>query len=300
MASPQADAIKALIKQFQAQVLGGKPTLESMRAGGEGMAHMTAEPAGVEYTAVDAGGVAGQWVDMPGVDKRRVLFYVHGGGYVICSSNSHRKLVGHLAAAAGCRGLAIDYRLAPEHPHPTPVNDALASYRWLLAQGFDHNAIAISGDSAGGGLTMATLVAIRDAGLPAPCAGVALSPWVDLEGTGESVRTKASVDLLIHGEGLKMMAAMFLAGQDPRTPLAAPLYADVSKLPAVYIQVGGDEVLLDDSTRLATVLAAAGNAVRLDVFPEMQHVFQINAGNLPEADDAVARIGAFLQTRFGR
>jgi monoterpene epsilon-lactone hydrolase len=147
---------------------------------------------------------------------------------------------------------------------------------------------------------MATLIAIRDAGLPAPCAGVAMSPWVDLEGTGESVRTKASVDLLVQGEALKMMAAMFLAGQDPRTPLASPLHADLSKLPAVYIQVGGDETLLDDSTRLCTRLAAAGNAVRLDVFPEMQHVFQINAGNLPEADDAVARIGAFLQTHFGR
>jgi len=300
MASPQADAVKALIKQFQSQVLGGEPTLESMRAGGEAMGHMTAEPAGVEYTAVDAGGVPAQWVDMPGVDRHRVLLYVHGGGYVICSSNSHRKLAGHLGAAAGCRALAIDYRMAPEHPHPAPVNDALAAYRWLLAQGFSHDSIAIAGDSAGGGLTMATLVAIRDAGVPAPCAAVGMSPWVDLEGTGESMRTKAGVDLLIQREALQPMAAMFLAGQDPHTPLAAPLYADLTGLPPVYLQVGGDETLLDDSTRLATRLAAAGNAVRLDVFPEMQHVFQINAGNLPEADDAVSRTGAFLRTRFGR
>ncbi len=299
MASPQAEAIKAMIRQFQAQVLGGTPTLESMRAGGEAMGNMTAEPAGAEYSAVDAGGIAAQWVDVPGADKRRVLLYLHGGGYVICSPNSHRKLVGHLAAAAGCRALVIDYRLAPEHPHPAAVDDALAAYRWLLAQGFGHESIAVAGDSAGGGLTIATLVAIRDAGLPSPCAAVVMSPWVDLEGTGDSIRTKASVDLLVQGEALKMMASMFLAGKDARTPLACPLYAEVSRLPPVYVQVGGDETLLDDSTRLATRLAAAGNAVRLEVFPEMQHVFQINAGNVPEADDAVARSGAFLRGRFG-
>jgi monoterpene epsilon-lactone hydrolase len=299
MASLQADTIKAQLKQFHSQVLLGEPTLESMRAGGESLAYMTAEPMGVEYTPVNAGGVPAQWVDMPRVDRRRVLLYVHGGGYVLCSSNSHRKLVAHIAAAAGCRALAIDYRLAPEHPHPAPVNDAVAAYRWLLSQGFGHDDIAISGDSAGGGLTMGALVAIREAGLPAPCAGVAMSPWVDLEGTGDSMRTNAKVDLLVQAGGLKMMAAMFLAGQDPRTPLASPLHADLSRLPPVYIQVGGDETLLDDSTRLATRLAAAGNPVRLDVFPEMQHVFQMYAGNLPEADGAVARVGAFLRTRFG-
>jgi epsilon-lactone hydrolase len=228
------------------------------------------------------------------------VLYLHGGGYVILSMRSHTRLVAHIATAAGCRALNVDYRLAPEHPHPAAVDDALAAYRWLLDQGIEPRNVAISGDSAGGGLTLATLLAIKEAGLPQPAAAVPMSPWVDLEGIGESMDKMAEVDLMVQREGLKQMADMYLNGGDARHPTAAPLYGDLRGLAPLYIQVGGDETLLDDSTRLATRAAHAGVEVRLDVFPEMQHVFQVMAGQIPEADDAVARIGAFLRERFGR
>jgi acetyl esterase/lipase len=208
-------------------------------------------------------------------------------------------MVGHLAKATGCRALSVDYRLAPEHPHPAAVNDSIAVYEWLLGQGIEARHIAVSGDSAGGGLTMATLIAIRDRGLPNPAAGVPMSPWVDMEATGPSMHTKADVDLMVAAPGLKMMAALFLNGAHARDPLAAPLHADLAGIAPIYVQVGGEEALLDDSTRLATNAAAAGVDVRLDVFPEMQHVFQLSAGNLPEADDAIERIAAWLRPKLG-
>jgi epsilon-lactone hydrolase len=209
-------------------------------------------------------------------------------------------MVGHIAKAAGIRALNVDYRLAPEHPHPAAVEDSVTAYRWLLDQALRPEHLAIAGDSAGGGLTIATLVALRDRGLPLPAAAVPISPWVDLEGTGATMATKADVDLLVSAEVIKSMADSFLAGQDARDPLAAPLHAELSGLPPMYIQVGDDETLLDDSRRIAERARGAGVDVRLDVFPEMQHVFQMTAGNVPEADDAIARIGAYLRERLTR
>jgi acetyl esterase/lipase len=228
-----------------------------------------------------------------------VLQYVHGGGYVIGAAHYYRNLTGHLAKAIGCRVLNVDYRLAPEHPHPAPVQDSTTAYRWLLDQGFAPGRIAISGDSAGGGLTVATLISIRMAGLPQPAAAVPLSPWVDMEGTGDSMTSKDAVDLIVHRDALKGMADAFLQGQDTRDPLAAPLHADLRGLCPLYIQVGEDETLLDDSVRLDARAREAGVESRLDVFPGMQHVFQMAAGTTPEADDAVARIGAWLKPKLG-
>jgi monoterpene epsilon-lactone hydrolase len=198
----------------------------------------------------------------------------------------------------GTAALNVDYRLAPEHPHPAAVNDSVAAYQWLLDQGYAPHNIAIAGDSAGGGLTLATLLALRDRGLPLPAAAVPLSPWVDLEGTGDTMKTHADRDLLVNEVGLKAMADLFLSGGDAHDPLAAPLHGDLRGLPPLYIQVGDDETLLDDSRRFAAKAKAAGVDVRLDVFPEMQHVFQMGAGNVPEADDAVSRIGAYLRGRL--
>ncbi|MDQ1425708.1 MAG: epsilon-lactone hydrolase [Acidimicrobiaceae bacterium] len=295
MASEQAEAVKVALRAFREQVLVGQPTLEEQRAGGLAFGDMTAPPTSVTYTDVDAGGVPAEWVVPEGAADDRVLLYVHGGGYVICSMRTHSKLVGHIAKAAGVKALNVDYRLAPEHPHPAAVNDSVAAYQWLLDQGYAAQNIAIAGDSAGGGLTFATLLAIRDRGLPLPATAVPLSPWVDLEGTGDTMTTHADRDLLVNGVGLKAMADLFLAGGDARDPLAAPLHADLRGLPPLYIQVGDDETLLDDSRRIAAKAKAEGVDVRLDVFPEMQHVFQMGAGNVPEADDAVARIGEHLR-----
>jgi acetyl esterase/lipase len=298
MASPQAEAVKARLVEFAGN-LTPETELEQMREMYAHFAALTTEPAGVLWTEADAGGVPAIWADPEGGAADRVLLYVHGGGYVIGAATYYRNLTGHLAAALGCRVLNVDYRLAPEHPHPAPVEDATTAYRWLLDQGVEPSHIAISGDSAGGGLTVATLLNIRDRGLPQPAAAVPLSPWVDMEGTGESITTNADRDVLVAADTIKGMAEAFLQGGDAKDPLASPLHADLSGLCPLYVQVGGDETLLDDSVRLADKARAAGVDVRLDVFPEMQHVFQMAAGNLPEADDAIARMAQWLKPRIG-
>jgi acetyl esterase/lipase len=293
-----------MAKAFREAALGAgggePPTLEQMRAGAEmSMDAQGVMPEGVSVTDISVAGVPALDV-MPEAGRRdRVLLYLHGGGYVLLSARSHAKLAGGIAAAAGCRVVSLDYRLAPEHPYPAAVDDALGAYRWLLDEGYAPEHIVISGDSAGGGLTMATLLAIRNAGLPQPAAAVPLSPWVDLEGVGDTMDTHAHRDFIVGREALQGMAALYVAGGDVRDPLIAPVWADLTGLAPLYIQVGGDETLLDDSTRLATNAARAGVDVRLDVFPEMQHVFQTMLGQVPEADDAVARIGEYVAARLG-
>jgi epsilon-lactone hydrolase len=300
MASAQAEAVKAMLIEFgQQREAAGEVTLEEMRANSSAFGEFTAEPEGVVWEPVDAGGVPAIWAIPEGGANDRVVQYVHGGGYILMSADIYKRFTGHLAKAVGCRVLNVDYGLAPENPHPGPVNDSVKAYRWLLDQGYRPEHIAISGDSAGGGLTLATVLKLASDGLPQPAAAVPLSPWTDMEGLGESMKTNADRDVLIRGDQLKGMTDMFLAGSNPRDPLAAPLYGDYSGVCAVYIQVGGDETLLDDATRVATQAERAGVDVKLDVFPEMQHVFQMAAGNMPEADDAVARIGAYLRPRLG-
>jgi acetyl esterase/lipase len=189
----------------------------------------------------------------------------------------------------------VEYRLAPEHPFPAAVEDATAAYRWLLASGVRPAGIAIAGDSAGGGLTLATLVALRDAGDPLPAAAVCLSPWVDLEGIGDSMATKAAADPFVRKEMIQFMAQQYLGERSLRTPLAAPLYADLHGLPPLLIQVGTAETLLDDSTRIAERARAAGVSVTLDTWDNMIHVWQLFAPMLPEGQQAIERIGAFIR-----
>jgi acetyl esterase/lipase len=228
-----------------------------------------------------------------------VVLYLHGGGYVIGSIKTHRDLMGRISRAAQARVLGLDYRLAPEHPFPAAVDDSLSAYRWLLDNGTKPARIAVAGDSAGGGLTVATLVAIRDAKLPLPAAGVCLSPWVDMEGIGETMKTRAQADPVVQRDGLLGMASAYLQGKDPRSPLAAPLYADLKGLPPLLIQVGDAETLLDDSNRLADRARAAGVNVKLEVWPEMIHVWQLFASFLPEGQQAVEGIGSFIRSRIG-
>jgi epsilon-lactone hydrolase len=257
-------------------------------------------PPGTTVEPTDAGGVPAEWVIADAVTADNVLLYLHGGAYVGGSPAMLRKMVALISAAARCRVLSVDYRLAPEHPFPAAVDDAVAAYRSLLRGGTEPSAVAIAGDSAGGGLTLATLVALRDAGDRLPAAAVALSPWTDLALTGESLRTRADVDVMIKPAGMVETAQLYLAGADPRHPYASPLYAELDGLPPMLIHVGDAEVILDDATRFAAKAGTAGLDVTLEVWDEMPHVWHAFAGFLPESDQAIARIGSWLQERWPR
>ena len=250
---------------------------------------------GTTTEAVDAGGVPAEWVVAPESDPGRVVLYLHGGGYVVGSIRTHRALASHVSRAARARVLVPDYRLAPEHPHPAAVNDAVAAYHWLRRGGAAPARIAIAGDSAGGGLTVATLVALRDLGDPLPAAAVCISPWVDLEGLGESMRTRQDLDPMVKLDGLRMLAKHYLGNADPRTPLAAPLHADLRGLPPLLVQVGTAEALLDDSTRLAERARAAGVEVDLRIWDDMIHVWHMFAPMVPESNQALEQLGAFVR-----
>lgn len=287
--------LQSLIQMLKAQPLPESAPVEQTRAGFEQMAVMLPVEPDVKCEKVDANGVKAEFVSAPGADPGRAILYLHGGGYVIGSINTHRSLAGRLSRAAKARVLLIDYRLAPENPHPAAVEDAVAAYRWMLAQGLKPSRIAVAGDSAGGGLTVATLVAIRDAKLPMPAAGVPMSPWVDMEAIGESMTTKAAADPIVQKKGLLEMAKAYLGGKDPRTPLAAPLYANLSGLPPLLIQVGTAETLLDDAGRLAERARKAGVSVTYEPWENMIHVWQIFAPMLDEGKQAIERIGEFVR-----
>ncbi len=251
------------------------------------------------YKRVNAGGVTAEWVTAEGMPESRVVLYLHGGGYIIGSTRTHRPLMAELSRASGARVLGLDYRLAPEHPFPAPIEDAVAAYRWLLNEGYDPARIAVAGDSAGGGLAVAALVQIRYVGLPMPGAAVCISPWVDMEGLGESMETRADADPMVGKEGLLLSAKTYLGGSDPRAPLAAPLYADLRGLPPTLIQVGDAEVLLDDSTRLAGIAREAGVHVEMDVWDDMIHVWHLFAPILPEGRQALSQAGEFIKKHTG-
>jgi monoterpene epsilon-lactone hydrolase len=253
-------------------------------------------PRGFETVAVDAGGVPATSRVAPGYRRldRHILF-LHGGGFAGGSPRLYRNLTWRLAAAAGAALLCPDYRLAPEHPFPAALDDARASYGFLLAEGLDPRRIVLIGDSAGGGLVFSLMLRLRDEGVPLPGAAVALSPWTDLAMTGDSLRRNAAADPMIDPDRVLPLAAYYLAGTDPRTPYASPLYGDLAGLPPSLIQVGSDEVLRDDSVRLATRLRAAGVRVVLEIWPRMPHVWHAFAPLVPESRRAIARIGAFVR-----
>jgi epsilon-lactone hydrolase len=272
-----------------------RPSIEESRAASEGWTIVTGEPEGVTYQPVDAGGVPAEWTMPAAADPDRVLLYLHGGGYSVGSIASHRKLVGHLAKAAGVRALSVEYRLAPEHPFPAGLDDAVTAFSWLLESGYGASHIGVGGDSAGGGLALATALALRERGLPAPGALVLLSPWTDLASTGASIEGNVGKDLMLRRiEGDDPGIGWYVGDNDVKNPLVSPLYADFAGLPPLIVHVGGSELLLDDSTRLAERASAAGCEVTIEVWPEMQHVFQIAAGNVPESDSSVAKLGAWL------
>ena len=292
-------ALQAVIDQLRANPIAADAPLALLRAA---FPEVPA-PEGTMVTPVDAGGVRAEWVVAEHAAPDRRLLYLHGGGYVLCSPATHRDLAGLLSKAAQVPVLVLDYRLAPEHPYPAAVDDALAAVRWISANGPNGPAPAsatfVAGDSAGGGLTLATLIGARNHGVRMPDAAVTLSAWNDLACTGTTMHTRAAVDPMVTAALLQRMIGEYLQGGDPAQPLASPLYADLRGLPPLLMQVGDAEVLLDDTLRVAEKAQAAGVDVAVDVYPEMIHIFQLFAPVLPEGQQAIDRIGAFL-TQAGR
>ena len=249
---------------------------------------------GTSALAVDAKGVDAFLEMRDGGDDDPLVIYFHGGGYRIASALAYRAYCSHFAARAGARVLNVDYRLAPEHPFPAAVDDALSAYQWALDNGTPASRIVIAGDSAGGGLTAAALVAIRDRGLDTPAGGICLSPWVDLTNTSETYTSRASADKMFSLASATEASGLYLKGQDPKLPLASPLFADLAGLPPLLILVGDAEVLLDDSRKLAERASAAGVATELFIYPEMPHVWMLNYPSYPEAAQAFDQMASFI------
>jgi monoterpene epsilon-lactone hydrolase len=292
MASEQLNKV---IERIKSQPQNPNASMEQRRAGMERISERV--PADVICEKADAGGVKAEWIAAPGAAADRIILYLHGGGYVVGSINTHRAMVSRIARASNARALAIDYRLAPEHPFPAAVEDAMAAYKWLLAQGYQPGKIVIAGDSAGGGLTLALLIAIRAANLPMPAAAVPISPWTDLEGTGESVRTRAARDVMVTQENLAHSAKQYYGTHDPKDPLVSPVHANFRGLPPMLIHVGDAEILLDDATRVAKSAKLAGVEVELEVWDDMPHVWHVFAKLLPEGQQAIDKIGKFVIAR---
>ncbi len=297
MPSPELAQIIAMLRS---RPIGPeRPSVAAMRQGFEDMCAMVPVPEGTTHEEITAGHRPAERLKSPGIERGRVVLYLHGGGYVIGSPRSHRSLAARIGQAAGAEVLVPDYRLAPEHSFPAAIDDAIGAYRWLLDHDVSPANLAIAGDSAGGGLVVATLLAIRDAKLPQPAAVALLSPWVDLAGEGASMQTKAASDPMVTKEGLVGMSRAYLHGTDPHHPMASPIYADLTGLAPMLIQVGTAETLLDDSVRLAARAEAGGVAVTLEKWDDMIHVFQ-HFAMLPEAQRAVARIGEYLREKLAR
>lgn len=254
---------------------------------------------GVEVEQTQIAGVDVDWLRPKNARKDKVLLYLHGGAYVMGSPRTHRQLVSHTARAAGVVAILPDYRLAPEHPFPAAIDDVVAVYRGLLESGFKPEDIIISGDSAGGGLSVATLLALRHAGVPMPAAAVLLSPFLDVTGSGESATTRADRDPWFDIADLHVVARYYCPDESEWTnPLVSPVFANVAGLPPMLIHVGDDEILLSDSTRLAEKLEAEGIEVELEIWPHMWHVFQMFHGKMPESKVAVKKIACYIDARF--
>jgi epsilon-lactone hydrolase len=298
MPSKQSEAVKNMYRSWA--VSQTEHSEISSEESNEHWGDLTAEPGGVDYFETDASGLPAMWVVPKGSADDRVVLALHGGGFVGGSMYTHRKLVGHLAKAVGAQALLPEYRLAPAHTHPAQVDDATAVYSWLLERGISPHSIALAGDSAGGGLTISAMLRARERGLPMAAALMPISPWVDMEVIGASMESNRDKDPFFFKEVVQALARTFLGqGGDPRDPLANPLYADLAGFPPIYIQAGGDETLVDDARRLAEHARNAGVDVRLDIFPDQQHTFQMAAGRAPEADEAIRRLAEWVRPKLG-
>ncbi|MBI3676812.1 MAG: alpha/beta hydrolase [Proteobacteria bacterium] len=287
---------RANVLAFLSQNAGGENfDIAAQRARLETLADFFPVPEGTEVESATIGGVKGEWVRSRRAGRGAALLYLHGGGYVVGSPKSHRHLAGAFSDMSGLPVFSADYRLAPENPFPAAVDDAVAAYKGLLDSGLPAFKLAIAGDSAGGGLAIATLVALRDKAIALPACAVALSPWVDLSQGGEVYRARAKRDPIVSKENLDQMAAAYLAGKNPETPLASPLFANLKGLPPLLLQVGTEEALYDDTVGLKARAEEAGVEVSAESWGGMVHVWHIFYPILSEGRDAIARAASFLK-----
>ncbi len=295
MAGPEIVKLKKILRE-KAVPAGTEVPLDVMRKGMEKVAFRAADDIQVEQVTV--AGRAAEWVRAPGCQAGKAILYLHGGGYVMGSINTHRSMVGEISRASQAAALLLDYRLAPEDPFPAAVEDGVAAYRWLLDQGFKPQNLSISGDSAGGGLVMAVLVSARDQGLPMPASAVPISPWADMTCTNDSYKTRAEADPMVAPGGINKMAAKYLNGADAKHPYASPNFASLKELPPLLIHVGRDEVLLDDSIKLDAKAKADGVRSTLEIWDDMIHVWHAFHPMLPEGKQAIVRVGEFMREQW--
>ena len=299
MASWQSEAVADLYRTWTSELNNPDPERQEPRETNDHWGDLTAEPRGVDYLEREAAGGEVLWVQPRGAREDRVLFYLHGGGFVGGSIYTHRKLVGHLAKAAGVRALLVSYPHTPEHRHPAQLNQVVATYRWLLEQGISAGRVIFGGDSAGATMAIGTVLKAREERLPAPAGIYLISPFVDMTVSNASYDTNADRDAYFYKHVVAGLVAMFLGDTDVRDPFASPAFADLAGMPPLYIQVGGDETLLGDATNLHERAVATGVSSSLDIFPEQQHSFQMVAGRAPEADDAVSRFASWAGQLLG-
>lgn len=293
------EGLKAMYRNWLTEI-AAEPDMElpGLREIFDHWGDVTAEPGETDYIEVDADGVPALWAVPKGACEDRVLLCTHGGGYVVGSMYSHRKLFGHIARAVGCRALIVHYRRAPESPHPGPVSDVVQAYAWLIRNGLDPAHIAFTGDSAGGGLAVTAMLLARERGLPLPAASMPMSPWLDMDASDPTYDVNREKDVLVSREIIRNMAAHLLGDGDRADPLANPLHANLAGLPPLLIQVGGDEALLGDSRALDARARDAGIDVTLEEYPGMQHVFHFLAGRGGPADEAIARMAEWVRPKL--
>jgi epsilon-lactone hydrolase len=288
---------KTLSEQIAPAFSGGLP-LEQQRQALENLGASAELPEGLQIERRELAGLRTEWLTGPGCSTSHALLHLHGGGYVMGSCVTHRALSGRAGLSCGMQAVLPEYRLAPEHPFPAALDDAVAAYKGLLALGFEPGRIVLFGDSAGGGLALATLLVLRDAGLPLPAAAVLLSPWTDMTISGESLKTRATVDPWLKPEMLEPFSKLYVGEHDRKDPRVSPLFGDFRGLPPLLVQVGDQEILLSDSTRLAERARSAGVEIELKVWDELWHVWHLFAPVLPEANAALDSIGAFVRGKL--
>jgi len=283
-----------VINLLRTQIESMELSVEAIRSGLDQLAIMSKLPKDVKCEPIDAGGVPAEWITTPDTKNENVILYLHGGGFIAGSINTHRDLVSRISRISKTRILIIDYRLAPEHPYPAGLEDCITAYKWLVNnEKVATSNIIIAGDSAGGGLTVSCLLSLRDEGFPLPSAAICLSPGLDATMSGESFKTKVELDPFLTPDSVKFMIEQYLGNTDPQE--VSILDANLEGFPPLLIQVGSSEILLDDSTLLAELAEKAGVDVKLEIWEDMIHVFQAFAAFAPESREAIEKIGEFVQ-----